>query len=82
MVLPIRACVFVPEADHVSKLVHHDAELVTVLPDADRLGAVTTLTDEAAAPGGTRGVGSIVGGPLPRLPTKLQHLGAPAGWGQ
>lgn len=80
MVLPIRACVFVPEADHVSKLVHHDAELVTVLPDADRLGAVTTLTDEAAAPGGTDGINSR--GDVTALTDEAAAPGAPGGWGQ
>ena len=42
--------VLVPEADHVTQLVHDDAELVAVLADADHLRAAAALADERAAP--------------------------------
>lgn len=42
--------VLVPEADHVTQLVHHYAELVAVLADGDRLRSVAPLADERAAP--------------------------------
>lgn len=52
MPVPIGPGVFVPESDHVSQLVDHDAELVAVLADGDRLSPVAATTHETAAPGG------------------------------
>ena len=42
--------VFVPEAAHVTQLMHHDAELVAVLADADHLRTAATLAHERTAP--------------------------------
>ena len=49
-VVAIRPRVLVPEADHVTQLVHHDAELVAVLVDADHLRTAATLAHERTAP--------------------------------
>ena len=49
-VVAIRPRVLVPEADHVTQLVHHDAELVAVLADADHLRTAATLAHERTAP--------------------------------
>ena len=46
VMVAVRPGVFVPEADHMTQLVHHDAELVAVLADTDGLGAVAALADE------------------------------------
>ena len=50
VVVAVGARVFVPEADHVTELVHHDAELVAVLADRDRLRPVAALSHERTAP--------------------------------
>ena len=46
--LPLLPRVLVPESDHVSQLVHDDAELVAVFPDRDGLRAVAALPHEGA----------------------------------
>ena len=47
----VGARVLVPEPDDVAELVHHDAELITVLPDGDGLSTVTALTNKRTTPG-------------------------------
>lgn len=42
--------VLVPESDHVTQLVHHNAKLVTVFPNGYSLGAPTATTHIGAAP--------------------------------
>lgn len=37
MIVPVGSRVLVPEADDVSKFVHHDAKLVAILADGDGL---------------------------------------------
>ena len=49
VVAPVWARVFVPKPDHVTQLVDHDAELVTVLADRDRLRPAASLPDERTA---------------------------------
>lgn len=43
-------CVFVPEPNHMTQLVHHDAKLVTVFPNGYGLGASSTTTHIRTAP--------------------------------
>jgi len=50
VIVSVGSRVFVPEADHVTKLVHDDAELVAVLADRDRLRTVAALSHERTAP--------------------------------
>lgn len=38
-----------PESDDVPQFMHHDAELVAVLTDADGLRTVTSFANEGAA---------------------------------
>ena len=45
----VRAGMFVPKSDHVAEFVHDDAKLVAILPDRNRLGPITTTTDERTA---------------------------------
>ena len=47
--VPIWAGVLVPKADHVTKLVHHDAKFITVLADRDGLRSVASAAYERAA---------------------------------
>lgn len=51
VVVAIGPGVFVPEPDHVSELVHDDAELVAVLSDGYRLWTVAALADKRTASG-------------------------------
>lgn len=44
VLVSIRPCVFVPEADHMSQLVHHDAKFVTVFTDGYSLGASSSAS--------------------------------------
>lgn len=55
VLVAVRACVLVPEADDVPQLMDHDAELVTVLSYGDGLGAAASPPYIGAAPakGGT-----------------------------
>ena len=46
---PVGSRVFVPEPDHVTELVDHDAELVAVLADGDRLRSAAALSHERTA---------------------------------
>lgn len=48
--------VLMPEADDVTQLMDHDAELVTVLANGDGLGAPATAAHVGAAPGGPKGL--------------------------
>lgn len=50
MLVSVRTCVLVPEADHVAEFVHHDAELVAVLPYGDGLRAAASPSHVGAAP--------------------------------
>lgn len=42
VLVTVRTCVFMPEADHVAKFMYHDAKLITVLPYRDGLRATTS----------------------------------------
>ena len=53
VVAPVGARVFVPEADHVTELVHDDAELVAVLADRDRLRPAAAFAHERTTPAPT-----------------------------
>ena len=64
VLVTVRTCVFVPEADHVAELVHHDAKLIAVLPYGDGLGAAASPPHVGATPAG----GDTVQGHI------LQHL--------
>ena len=64
VLVAVRARVFVPEADHVAELVHHDAKLIAVLPYGDGLGAGASPPHVGATPAG----GDTVQGHI------LQHL--------
>lgn len=52
MVVTVGSRVLVPEADDVAELVHHDAELVAVLPDGDGLRTAAPPPHVGAAPAG------------------------------
>ena len=45
----IRASVLVPESDHVSQFMNHNAKLVTVFADRHSLGTVAFPTNERTA---------------------------------
>lgn len=49
MIVAIGPRVLVPESDHVTQLVNHDAKLVAVFPNGDGLRAVTTTTHVGTA---------------------------------
>ena len=57
VVVAVGPRVLVPEADHVTQLVHHDAELIAVLPDGNGLRAPPAAPHLGAAPGGGGGEG-------------------------
>lgn len=50
MLVSVRTCVFMPEADHVAEFVHHDAKLVAVLPYGDGLRAAASPPHVGATP--------------------------------
>lgn len=50
MFVSIGSCVFVPEADHMTQLMHHNAKLVTVFPNGYGLRASSTATHIGTAP--------------------------------
>lgn len=52
MLVAVRTCVFMPEADHVAKFMYHDAKLITVLSNRDGLRAATSPPHVGAAPAG------------------------------
>lgn len=52
--------VLVPEADDVSELVYDDAELITILADADGLRSVSPFADEGAAAAGPLGEHNVI----------------------
>jgi hypothetical protein len=49
MVITVRACVLVPEANHVTQLMHYDAKLVTILPNRNCLWSIATLPNKRTA---------------------------------
>jgi hypothetical protein len=49
MVVTVRACVLMPEANHVTQLMHHDAKFVTVLPNRNCLWPIATFPDKGTA---------------------------------
>jgi hypothetical protein len=49
MVVAVRACVLMPEANHVTQLMDHDTKLVAVLPNGNCLWSIATLPNERAA---------------------------------
>lgn len=52
VLVTVRTCVFVPEADHVAELMHHDAKLITVLSYRDGLRAAASPPHVGATPAG------------------------------
>lgn len=50
MIVTVRPCVFVPEADDVAQFMNYNAKLVTVLSYGDGLGSVATTTHIRTAP--------------------------------
>ncbi|TNN43755.1 hypothetical protein EYF80_046064 [Liparis tanakae] len=52
MLVSVRPCVFVPEADHVAEFMNHNAKLITVLSDGDGLRAATSPPHVGATPAG------------------------------
>lgn len=52
VLVAVRARVLMPEADHMTQLMNHDAELVTVLPNGDGLGATAPPAHIRTAPVG------------------------------
>lgn len=50
MIITIRPCVLMPEANDVAQFMHHDAKLVTVLAYGDSLGTVATTTHIGTTP--------------------------------
>lgn len=52
MLVSVRTCVFVPEADDVAEFMHHNAELIAVLSDGDGLRAAASPPHVGAAPAG------------------------------
>lgn len=50
MIVTVRPCVFMPEANNVAQFVHHDAKLVTVLAYGDSLGPVAATTHIGTTP--------------------------------
>lgn len=51
VVVSVRACVFMPEANNMAQLVHHNTEFVTVLSNGNGLRASTPLPHVGTAPG-------------------------------
>lgn len=49
VLVSVGARVLVPESNYMTQFVHHYAELITILPDGDRLRTATTLPDKRAA---------------------------------
>ena len=43
VLVSVRPRVFVPEAYHMTQLVHHNAELITVFTNGDGLSTIATL---------------------------------------
>lgn len=54
MLVTVRTCVFMPEADHVAKFMYHNAKLITVLSYRDGLRAATSPPHVGATPAGAR----------------------------
>lgn len=52
MLVTVRTCVFMPEADHVAKFMHHNAKLIAVLSYRDGLRAATSPPHVGATPVG------------------------------
>lgn len=50
MIVTVRPCVLVPEANDMAQFVHHDAKLVTVLAYGNSLGSVATTTHIGTTP--------------------------------
>lgn len=50
VLVAVRSRVFVPESNHVTQFVHHNAELVAVFPDRYGLWAASAPADIGAAP--------------------------------
>lgn len=50
MIVTVGPCVFVPEANDVAQLMHHNAKLVTVFPYGDGLRSVATATHIGTTP--------------------------------
>lgn len=44
MCVSVGSCVFMPEANHVTQLVNHNAKFIAVLANGDSLGSITPPT--------------------------------------
>lgn len=49
MMIAIRPRMFMPKAHHMSQLMYHDTEFVTVLANRDGLRSIAALTNKRAA---------------------------------
>lgn len=54
MLITVRTCVFMPEANHVAEFMHNDAKLITVFSYRDGLRAATSPPHIGATPAGQR----------------------------
>lgn len=61
MILAIWSRVLVPEADHMTQLVHHNSKLVAVLADGNRLSPITPLPHVRATATGALRKDNVVG---------------------
>lgn len=52
MLVTVRTCVFVPEANHMAQFMHHDAKLIAVLSYRDGLRAAASPPHVGATPAG------------------------------
>lgn len=66
MLVAVRTSVFVPEADHVAELMHHNAKLIAVLPYGDGLGTTASPPHVGTTPAG----GDTVQWPRPAVPAE------------
>lgn len=57
----VRPRVLVPESDHMTQFVHHDAELVAVLPDGNGLRSSAPATHVRATPERNHGYKQYMG---------------------
>jgi hypothetical protein len=50
VVFAVWTCVLMPEANHMTQLMHHNAKLVTILPNRYSLWTIATLPNKGTAP--------------------------------
>jgi hypothetical protein len=49
-----------PEANHMTQLMHHDAKLVTVLPNRNCLWSIATLSNKRTASAGETNIVNVL----------------------